>query len=219
MADGRVWFRFGGPACTLTSARAARAAALSEVYNTARACTSGTTPADVYTAQQQLVLDLASWRDAEEYPGLRIKAHISLTVTPDNARRADSYDESLRAAHLEQTLAAERLSCLTQIALANVRQARVWWFEQHLAQGELLKSWESFDAVIRPMINDNTDDAAHRFAQVLATAAQRTLEDPDKAKDIQLIAHVLLTTVGWRDLADELTAEYIAQTSNGDMPT
>ncbi|MFI7449993.1 hypothetical protein ACIBQX_21065 [Nonomuraea sp. NPDC049714] len=219
MADGRVWFRYGGPACALTSARAARAAALAEVYGAARACISGTAPADVYTAQQQLVLDLATWRDAAEYPGLRIKARISLTLTPDNAQRADSYDQSLRAAHLEQELAAERLRCLAQTALTNVRQARVWWFEQHLAQGELLKSWESFDTVIRPMINDNTDDVAHRFAQVLATAAQRTLEDPDKAKDIQLIAHVLLTTVGWRDLAEELTADGVAQTSNGDMPT
>ncbi|UBU16432.1 hypothetical protein [Nonomuraea gerenzanensis] len=215
MADGRVWFRYGGAECTLTSARAARAAALAEVYGAAAARVSCRLPREVFKAEQQLALDLATWQQAKNYPGMRFKARITLTLTSENAKRAVLYEEALRAGQLEQTLAADELGHLKKTALVDIRTARVWWFQQHLIQGKLLESWDSFDEVIRPMINDHTQDAASRFAQVFATAAQRALDDPSKVQDLRLMAHMLLTTAGWQDLADELKNGGV-QSSNGD---
>ncbi|MBD3148442.1 hypothetical protein [Microbispora bryophytorum] len=212
-ADGRVWFRYGGVECTLTSARAARAAALAEVYAMAAARTSCCLPSEVFKMEQQVALDLATWRNAINHPGLRIKAHVTLTLTAENAKRLVIYEEALRAEHLNQTLAAKRLTHFAETALADVRSARAWWFDQHLSQGVLLDSWESFDTVVRPMVNENTDDAANRFAQVFATAVQRALDDPNKAQDLRIMAHMLLTTAGWRDLADNLPGEADAPSS------
>jgi hypothetical protein len=217
-ADGRVWFRYGGAECTLASARAARAAALVEVYGIAAARTSCCSPREVLKTEQRLALDLATWRQAEDYPGLRIKGRITLSLTSESAQRVAVYEEKLRTAHLDQTLAIDRLNHLAETALISVQKARVWWFYQHLSQGKLLESWDSFDTVVRPMIQDNSVDAATRFAQVFATAVQRALDDPDKAQDLRIMAHLLLTTAGWRDLAAELNTEPTVQVGNGNPP-
>ncbi|MGW5159948.1 hypothetical protein ACWEPN_31100 [Nonomuraea wenchangensis] len=212
--DGRIWFRYGGAGCTLTSAGAARAAALAEAYSVAVARTSHCSPADVFRTEQLLSLELATWRRAKDHPGLRIKGRMALALTHESAKRAAAYEEELRAAHLDQTLTAARLDHLARTALADLRKARLWWFGQHLGHGELLESWDSFDTVVRPLIDDNIEDTATRFAQVIATAVQRALDDPDKAEDIRLMAHVLLTKVGWPDLAAALSAESAVQPSN-----
>jgi hypothetical protein len=196
---------------------AARAAALAEVWSVAAARTSCRSPREVFKMEQRLALDLASWQQAKDHSGMRIKARITLTLTGENAKRAVVYEEALRAAHLEQTLAGDRLDHLKKTALTNVRTARVWWFQQHLSQGELLESWDSFDAVVRPMINDNTEDAASRFAQIFATAAQRALDDPSKMQDLRLMAHMLLTTAKWQDLADQLIGKSDVQPSSGGL--
>lgn len=214
-AEGRIWFRYGGKNCTLTSASAARAAALAEAYGMAVERTSLCSPADVFTTEQRLAQEFATWRRARHHPGLRIKGRITLALTKESTRRVALYEEKLLTAHLEQKLAGDRLDHLANAAFADMRRARLWWFDQHLSQGELPESWEAFDAIIRPLIHDNKEDAATRFAEVVATAVQRALDEPDKAELIRLAAHVLLTTAKWHDLAATLNTNTAIQPANG----
>ncbi|WP_169808807.1 hypothetical protein [Microtetraspora niveoalba] len=214
-ARGRVWFKYGGPDCTLSSARAARAAALTEIYRMATGHTACCPPGKAFEAEQALALDLASWQEAEQHRGLRIRARVTLALTGEDAERATAFDEEVRAAQLDQAVAADRLAHLSSTALADMQSARIWWFDQHLRRGHLLDSWDSFDAVVRPLVSENTDDAATRFAQVFATAAQRIIDHPDKAHDLRLAAHVLLTRVGWPDLADNLPGDSSVRSDNG----
>jgi len=156
------------------------------------------------------------WRPATRRCGLELKARLNLVLAEPDSSKADRYDEARRATRLDEAIIQDRLAFLRDVALRNPSAARLWWLHRNLEGSEPETSWEVFDQIVRPLITnaDPLDDQATRFAKTVLKLVDRVHGKPDRLRTLIQVATVLLSEMGWPDLADEFATMSPLQSSD-----
>jgi hypothetical protein len=179
-ARGHAWFRQDLSKYAAIPLRTARAAALVEVYKTAKAKTEQFAPEAAFHAEQATAVRLTKWRPIEESP-VFVRATLTLDLTDEDAAKAERFTESLRAARLGETLAETHIEFLRKVALKDEDTARLWWLHCNLNGETPDTSWTVFTDKVRPLIRiADENDPVTRLAQALLTINDHYHADPGK---------------------------------------
>ncbi len=191
--EARADFKAGGAA----TARAAARLALDEL---GRGISQLHMPEQLNTAQERLTLAAAHWQDVEDTPGLRLKARVTLTLTEQDAKRAQRYQDALREVTQQFAQEHERRHRFRQTVFDKPDAARIWWLDRHLDNLESL-DWDVFEEKILPLVGaaDDTQAKADRMAQTLLYIWEKLGNDPGQHARFTTTVRTVLDQMGWGD--------------------
>lgn len=184
---------------------AGRAAARLALDAAATAITTRCSPTQIQVAHEELAIALSQWIEVKGHPHLRIKACITLGLSPKDRARAQSYEDALRAERLRHEIDRERLIHLRDAVFSDPGVARTWWLDRH--RDELAQmSWRDFNEKVLPSVGaiDDAHSRAMRVAHVLAEVIENLGADPGRQKQFIATTRVVLEQMGWEATAERL---------------
>jgi hypothetical protein len=203
---GRTWFRQDLSIYPALPLRAAWAATLAGVYETAKKETEHFEPEAAFHAQQAVAIPLASWKSLENSP-VKVRAMLTLGLTTGDATKAERFTESRRAARLDEALARDHMKFLREVALVGDDAARLWWLHCNLAGNDPETSWGIFNEVVRPLIRiADENDPITRLSRALLTLNDYIHEDPERLETLVKIAEFATAKMGAEELSRKLAS-------------
>lgn len=208
---GKVRFRQVATFSTtakIVAAREARAAALSATFMLASAASKEFAPEDVFAAEQTIAVILANWLPLGAHSAVEVKVKLNLDLLAEDAAKTERFNESRRAARLDETLVADHMSFLRDVALKDENAARLWWLHLNLAGSDPATSWADFDNIVRPLIAHNSpgEDPITRFTNTMLTLTNRVHEEPELLETLSKVAVASLKIMDQADVAEEITS-------------
>lgn len=182
-----------------------RAAARLALNTAASAITARHLPTQIQVAQEELALAFARWIEVKGHPHLKVKARITLRLSPENRARAQSFEDALREERLRQEIDRERLIHLRDGLFADPTLARSWWLDRQ-RNALIQMSWRDFNEKVLPSIGavDDARSRAMRVAHVLAEVMEDLGTDPGRQQQFIETARVVLEQMGWKSTAEKL---------------
>ncbi|RSN66620.1 hypothetical protein DMH08_15665 [Actinomadura sp. WAC 06369] len=179
----------------------------------ARSITEKLLPEEVFEAEQQLTMALATWMPTPTYSDVEFRGRMSVSLTGPDLVRSERFSEARRAGRLETVLAEDAVVSLSEDHLSDITRASLWWLRQYLSQPEPDLSWETFDQRVRPLVAKvaHSKDDVERLAHILLAATGRMSEDPGLQQKLIWVLRQSFELVEWSDLA-EMTDELGQQT-------
>ncbi|MBC6456359.1 hypothetical protein [Actinomadura sp. HBU206391] len=179
------------------TARAAARLALDEL---GRGITQRHMPEQLDTAQERLTLAATHWHTVEDTPGLWLKARVTLTLTEQDADRAQKYQDALRGVTLQVEQEHERRERFRQAVFDKPDATRIWWLDRHLDDLESL-DWDAFKNKILPLVGaaDDIQAKAERMAQTLLYIWEKLGDDPGQHARFMTTVRTVLDQMGWGD--------------------
>ncbi|MFB6788703.1 hypothetical protein ACFCWT_18770 [Streptomyces olivaceus] len=160
---------------------------------------------DQLAAQEQLALKTAEWCVVEGHDQVRVRAHVTLALAPEDRTRAQAYEDALRAERLRHAQECDRLTYLRAMILAEPAMARTWWLDGHRGQLAAL-TWKEFNEKVLPTVADPDDAHARALvvAEVLAEVVEELSDDEGRHKQFVATARWVLREMGWEKAAERL---------------
>ncbi|MGW6270309.1 hypothetical protein [Streptomyces sp. NPDC055060] len=192
---------YQAPAHIRANGRAsARAAARLALDNVARGITQDHRPEQLDTAQANLTLAAGHWHTTKNTPQLWLKARITLTLTDQDAARAQRFQDALREVTLQLEQEQERRDLFRQKVFDTPDATRMWWLERHLDQLETL-DWGAFNEKILPLIGatDDIQSKAERIARTVLYVWEKLGNDPGQQARFTTTVRTVAEQMGWSD--------------------
>ncbi len=160
---------------------------------------------DQLAAQEQLALKAAELCEVKGHDQVRVRAHVALTLAPEDRARAQAYEDALRAQRLRHAQERDRLRYLRAMVLAEPTMARTWWLDSQRDQLAGL-TWKEFNEKVLPTVADPQDAHARALvvAQVLAEVVEELGNDEGRHKQFMATARWVLREMGWEKAAGRL---------------
>jgi hypothetical protein len=203
---GQVWFWQDRATGSQLSVTYARSAVLAAVYDEASKTSKDFPPAGAFAVQQKIATAFADWQEAPGRPALTFKAKLAVDLLAEDAARAASFDETRRAARLDEAMATDHVKFLKHTALRDETTAGLWWLHRNIEGPDPDTSWNTFDHRVRPLIasTDANDDLTTRVTATTTALINRVRDNPEQLATLLNIASLILQSAGHPDLASEL---------------
>ncbi|MFI2640811.1 hypothetical protein [Streptomyces sp. NPDC018610] len=179
---------------------AARAAARLALDELGRGIAGGHQPEELECAQQRLTLAVSPWHSPDGYPGLWLRARLTLLLPQQDADRAQKHQNALRDAELRLAQDRLRRQELARTVCTDGDSARLWWLEQHLDDLSAL-NWASFRDTILPLVGTSVTERtqAERLAHTLLYVWERLDDVPGRQARFMATTRTLFEQMGWAD--------------------